>query len=84
MRELAKMHTNLLPRLHTLKDRLGRNGAILESWEIQSVMSYFDHQLRKAYQEIEQDYRSMNQLTMGLPAVRTTPLFATEEDVRSS
>lgn len=81
MRELAKMHGNLLPRLRTMRERLGRNGAIMESWEIQNIESYFDLKLRAAYEEIQNDYRTINQLTIGLPAVRTTPLFyATEED----
>lgn len=82
MRELSKLHSNLLPRMRNLRERLGRNGAVVESWEIESIMSYFELKLKAAYQEIEQDRRTIDHLTIGLPAVRTTPLFYATDDER--
>lgn len=83
MRELAKMHGNLVPRMRKLREQLGRNGAVLESWEIQSMEHYFSLKLQAAYDEIERDYRTINELTIGLPAVRTTPLFLTDSEPQS-
>jgi hypothetical protein len=85
MRELARMHHNLLPRLRGLSEQLGRNGAVVEAWEMQSIQTYFDLKLRAAYDEIDRDCQTINQLTIGLPAVRTTPLFyATDEELHTS
>lgn len=82
LRELAKMHGNLAPRLRVLRERLGRSGAIAESYELENILSYFDLKLRAAYAEIEQDRRTIDSLTMGLPAVRTTPLLYMTDDER--
>ena len=84
MRELAKMHGNLLPRMRRLREQLGRSGAVLESWEIESMEAYFTRKLQAAYDEISRDYQTINQLTMGLPAVRTTPLVLTDNDIQTS
>jgi len=85
LRELAMMHGNLLPRLRLLAEQLGRAGDVVEMWEVMSMLTYFDKKLRVAYGEIEHDCKTIQQLTMGLPAVRTTPLiYATEDESYTS
>ena len=83
--KLDPVRTNVLPRLEAIRKQLNMEGAIWESYEIQSIMSYLDRLNREACQEMVDQYHMIGR-AFGQPAPRTTPLLytATEDDIQTS